>query len=177
MQIEVNVNQIENLKNQMKDAEKDLDDQKTTIQGLREQLITLKELSPEADMRRSTLESSLEKYRQESLQKDIRIKELNVEILEKEDHIDFLKSSLQSIDTELLMTLQSENTSLKERESLASSLEAVTKNWIRFLSNQANKYLKDDNEKQISKNFTFNIMQRWYLLQVLKCLYNIQLAS
>ena len=66
--------------------------------------------------------------RQESLQKDIRIKELNVEILEKEDHIDFLKSSLQSIDTELLMTLQSENTSLKkERESLASSLEAVTK--------------------------------------------------
>ena len=89
---------------------------------------TLKELSPEADMRRSTLESSLEKYRQESLQKDIRIKELNVEILEKEDHIDFLKSSLQSIDTELLMTLQSENTSLKkERESLASSLEAVTK--------------------------------------------------
>ncbi|GDX65804.1 hypothetical protein LBMAG36_08710 [Chlorobiota bacterium] len=128
LQIEVNVNQIENLKNQMKDAEKDLDDQKTTIQGLREQLITLKELSPEADMRRSTLESSLEKYRQESLQKDIRIKELNVEILEKEDHIDFLKSSLQSIDTELLMTLQSENTSLKkERESLASSLEAVTK--------------------------------------------------
>jgi chromosome segregation ATPase len=128
LQIEVNVNQIENLKNQLKDAEKDLDDQKTTIQGLREQLITLKELSPEANMRRSTLESSLEKYRQETLQKDIRIKELNVEILEKEDQIDFLKSSLQSIDTELLMSLQSENTSLKkERESLASSLEAVTK--------------------------------------------------
>ncbi len=128
LQIEVNVNQIEILKNQLKDAEKDLDDQKTTIQGLREQLITLKELSPEANMRRSTLESSLEKCRQETLQKDIRIKELNVEILEKEDHIDFLKSSLQSIDTELLMTLQSENTSLKkERESLASSLEAVTK--------------------------------------------------
>ena len=57
----------------MKDAEKDLDDQKTTIQGLREQLITLKELSPEADMRRSTLESSLEKYRQESLQKEQQI--------------------------------------------------------------------------------------------------------
>jgi chromosome segregation ATPase len=128
LQIEVNVNQIENLKNQLKDAEKDLDDQKTAIQGLREQLITLKELSPEANMRRSTLESSLEKYRQETLQKDIRIKELNVEILEKEDQIDFLKSSLQSIDTELLMSLQSENTSLKkERESLASSLEAVTK--------------------------------------------------
>lgn len=128
LQIEVNVNQIENLKNQLKDAEKDLDDQKMTIQGLREQLITLKELSPEANMRRSTLESSLEKYRQETLQKDIRIKELNVEILEKEDQIDFLKSSLQSIDTELLMSLQSENTSLKkERESLASSLEAVTK--------------------------------------------------
>ena len=128
LQIEVNVNQIENLKNQLKDAEKDLDDQKTTIQGLREQLITLKELSPEANMRRSTLESSLEKCRQETLQKDIRIKELNVEILEKEDQIDFLKTSLQSIDTELLMSLQSENTSLKkERESLASSLEAVTK--------------------------------------------------
>jgi chromosome segregation ATPase len=128
LQIEVNVNQIEILKNQLKDAEKDLDDQKMTIQGLREQLITLKELSPEANMRRSTLESSLEKYRQETLQKDIRIKELNVEILEKEDQIDFLKSSLQSIDTELLMSLQSENTSLKkERESLASSLEAVTK--------------------------------------------------
>ena len=128
LQIEVNVNQIENLKNQMKDAEKDLDDQKTTIQGLREQLITLKELSPEANMRRSTLESSLEKCRQETLQKDIRIKELNVEILEKEDQIDFLKTSLQSIDTELLMSLQSENTSLKkERESLANSLEAVTK--------------------------------------------------
>jgi chromosome segregation ATPase len=128
LQIEVNVNQIEILKNQLKDAEKDLDDQKTTIQGLREQLITLKELSPEANMRRSTLESSLEKCRQETLQKDIRIKELNVEILEKEDQIDFLKSSLQSIDTELLMSLQSENTSLKkERESLASSLEAVTK--------------------------------------------------
>ena len=79
-------------------------------------------------MRRSTLESSLEKCRQETLQKDIRIKELNVEILEKEDQIDFLKTSLQSIDTELLMSLQSENTSLKkERESLASSLEAVTK--------------------------------------------------
>jgi hypothetical protein len=128
LQIEVNVNQIENLKNQLKDAEKDLDDQKTTIQGLREQLITLKELSPEANMRRSTLESSLEKCRQETLQKDIRIKELNVEILEKEDQIDFLKTSLQSIDTELLMSLQSENTSLKkERESLANSLEAVTK--------------------------------------------------
>lgn len=128
LQIEVNVNQIEILKNQLKDAEKDLDDQKTTIQGLREQLITLKELSPEANMRRSTLESSLEKCRQETLQKDIRIKELNVEILEKEDQIDFLKTSLQSIDTELLMSLQSENTSLKkERESLASSLEAVTK--------------------------------------------------
>lgn len=128
LQIEVNVNQIENLKNQLKDAEKDLDDQKTTIQGLREQLITLKELSPEANMRRSTLESSLEKCRQETLQKDIRIKELNVEILEKEDQIDFLKTSLQSIDTELLMSLQLENTSLKkERESLASSLEAVTK--------------------------------------------------
>lgn len=128
LQIEVNVNQIEILKNQLKDAEKDLDDQKTTIQGLREQLITLKELSPEANMRRSTLESSLEKCRQETLQKDIRIKELNVEILEKEDQIDFLKTSLQSIDTELLMSLQSENTSLKkERESLANSLEAVTK--------------------------------------------------
>ena len=128
LQIEVNVNQIEILKNQLKDAEKDLDDQKTTIQGLREQLITLKELSPEANMRRSTLESSLEKCRQETLQKDIRIKELNVEILEKEDQIDFLKTSLQSIDTELLMSLQSENTSLKkERESLANSLEAITK--------------------------------------------------
>ena len=128
LQIEVNVNQIEILKNQLKDAEKDLDDQKTTIQGLREQLITLKELSPEANMRRSTLESSLEKCRQETLKKDIRIKELNVEILEKEDQIDFLKTSLQSIDTELLMSLQSENTSLKkERESLANSLEAVTK--------------------------------------------------
>lgn len=128
LQIEVNLNQIDNLKNQLKDAEKDLDDQKSTIQGLREQLITLKELSPEADMRRSTLESSLEKYRQESLEKDIRIKELNAEIVEKEEQIDFLKSSLQTNDANVLMSLQSENSSLKkERESLASSLEVVTK--------------------------------------------------
>ena len=128
LQIEVNLNQIDNLKNQLKDAEKDLDDQKSTIQGLREQLITLKELSPEADMRRSTLESSLEKYRQESLEKDIRVKELNAEIVEKEEQIDFLKSSLQTNDANVLMSLQSENSSLKkERESLASSLEVVTK--------------------------------------------------
>lgn len=128
LQIEFNLNQIDNLKNQLKDAEKDLDDQKSTIQGLREQLITLKELSPEAEMRRSTLESSLEKYRQESLEKDIRIKELNAEIVEKEEQIDFLKSSLQTIDANILMSLQSENSSLKkERESLASSLEVVTK--------------------------------------------------
>lgn len=139
LQIEVNLNQIENLKNQLKDAEKDLDDQKSTIQGLREQLITLKELSPEADMRRSTLESSLEKYRQESLEKDIRVKELNAEIVEKEEQIDFLKSSLHTIDANELLALQSENTSLKkERESLASSLEAVTKK-LEKISKQSSK--------------------------------------
>ena len=139
LQIEVNLNQIENLKNQLKDAEKDLDDQKSTIQGLREQLITLKELSPEADMRRSTLESSLEKYRQESLEKDIRVKELNAEIVEKEEQIDFLKSSLHTIDANELLALQSENTSLKkERETLASSLEAVTKK-LEKISKQSSK--------------------------------------
>jgi chromosome segregation ATPase len=139
LQIEVNLNQIENLKNQLKEAEKDLDDQKSTIQGLREQLITLKELSPEADMRRSTLESSLEKYRQESLEKDIRVKELNAEIVEKEEQIDFLKSSLHTIDANELLALQSENTSLKkERETLASSLEAVTKK-LEKISKQSSK--------------------------------------
>ena len=139
LQIEVNLNQIDNLKNQLKDAEKDLDDQKSTIQGLREQLITLKELSPEADMRRSTLESSLEKYRQESLEKDIRVKELNAEIVEKEEQIDFLKSSLHTIDANELLALQSENTSLKkERETLASSLEAVTKK-LEKISKQSSK--------------------------------------
>jgi predicted nucleic acid-binding Zn-ribbon protein len=85
------------------------------------------------------LESSLEKYRQESLEKDIRVKELNAEIVEKEEQIDFLKSSLHTIDANELLALQSENTSLKkERETLASSLEAVTKK-LEKISKQSSK--------------------------------------
>ncbi|MFZ9815217.1 MAG: hypothetical protein ACO3EO_08050, partial [Candidatus Kapaibacteriota bacterium] len=96
---------------------------------LKDQIIALRDLNPEAADRKSTLESSIEKLRQERSELQTRIDELLAIQEEKDDVIDALRSAKGDLFDEAGFTsLKKENAMLKaERLELAEKFEQLEK--------------------------------------------------
>jgi len=127
LQLELKHSDIEMLGNRLKQAEDQLDDEREKNRELKDQIIALRDLHPEASGRKSSLESSVEKLRQERSELQSKIEELLSIQNEKDDMIDALRSAKGDLFDEAGFTsLRKENATLKaERLELTQKFEEL----------------------------------------------------
>lgn len=127
LQLDLKQSDIEALTDRLRQAEDQLDDEKERNRDLKDQIIALRDLSPDAAGRQSSLESSIEKLRQERSELQSRIEQLRAEHDEKDEIISALRSAKGDLFDEAGFTsLKKENSALKaERLLMAEKFEEL----------------------------------------------------
>ena len=127
LQLELKISDIDHIANRLHEAENQLDEEKERNRDLKDQIIAMRDLNPDAAGRQSSLESSVEKLRQErsNLQSDI--DKLRAEQDEKDDIISALRNAKGDLFDEAGFTsLKKENSTLKkERLLMAEKFEEL----------------------------------------------------
>ncbi len=127
LQLELKISDIEILSNRLSEAEDQLDEEKQRNRDLKDQIIALRDLNPEAAGRQSSLESSVEKLRQERSDLQTEIEKLRAEQDEKDEIIAVLRSAKGDLFDEAGFTaLKKENSALKnERFHMIEKFEEL----------------------------------------------------
>jgi chromosome segregation ATPase len=127
LQLELKISDIEILTNRLHQAEDQLDEEKERNRDLKDQIIALRDLSPDAAGRQSSLESSVEKLRQERSDLQSEIEKLRAEQDEKDEIISALRTAKGDLFDEAGFTsLKKENSALKnERLIMAEKFEEL----------------------------------------------------
>jgi len=127
LQLELKISDIEILTNRLHQAEDQLDEEKERNRDLKDQIIALRDLSPDAAGRQSSLESSVEKLRQERSDLQSEIERLRAEQDEKDEIISALRTAKGDLFDEAGFTsLKKENSALKnERLIMAEKFEEL----------------------------------------------------
>jgi chromosome segregation ATPase len=127
LQLELKISDIEILSNRLSEAEDQLDEEKQRNRDLKDQIIALRDLNPEAAGRQSSLESSVEKLRQERSDLQTEIEKLRAEQDEKDEIIAVLRSAKGDLFDEAGFTaLKKENSALKnERLQMVEKFEEL----------------------------------------------------
>lgn len=127
LQLELKLSDIEMLTNRLREAEDQLDGEKERNRDLKDQIIALRDLSPDAAGRQSSLESSIEKLRQERSDLQSTIEQLRAEHDEKDEIIAALRSAKGDLFDEAGFTaIKKENSALKsERILMAEKFEEL----------------------------------------------------
>jgi len=127
LQLELKISDIEILTNRLHQAEDQLDEEKERNRDLKDQIIALRDLNPDAAGRQSSLESSVEKLRQERSDLQSEIERLRAEQDEKDEIISALRTAKGDLFDEAGFTsLKKENSALKnERLIMTEKFEEL----------------------------------------------------
>lgn len=127
LQLELKISDIDHIANRLHEAENQLDEEKERNRDLKDQIIAMRDLNPDAAGRQSSLESSVEKLRQERSDLQSDIDKLRAEQDEKDDIISALRNAKGDLFDEAGFTsLKKENSTLKkERLLMAEKFEEL----------------------------------------------------
>ena len=127
LQLELKISDIEILTNRLHQAEDQLDEEKERNRDLKDQIVALRDLNPDAAGRQSSLESSVEKLRQERSDLQSEIERLRAEQDEKDEIISALRTAKGDLFDEAGFTsLKKENSALKnERLIMTEKFEEL----------------------------------------------------
>jgi chromosome segregation ATPase len=127
LQLELKLSDIEMLTLRLRQTEDQLDEEKEKNRDLKDQMIAIRDLNPDAAGRKSSLESSIEKLRQERSDLQSEIEKLRAEQDEKDDIISALRSAKGDLFDEANFTaLKKENLALKnERQEMVGKFEEL----------------------------------------------------
>jgi len=125
--LELKLSDIEMLTLRLRQTEDQLDEEKEKNRDLKDQMIAIRDLNPDAAGRKSSLESSIEKLRQERSDLQSEIEKLRAEQDEKDDIISALRSAKGDLFDEANFTaLKKENAALKnERQEMVGKFEEL----------------------------------------------------